>query len=442
MNVVAANIRTMDPARPLAEAMAVQGDRVLAVGTVSEVLAVCPAGTPVETLDATITPGLIDTHLHMQRGGLKTIHDLGHGPHRLEDVLTHMREHGFEAVWGTEPPTLDDRAAALRIIQPLMHQLGITGVIDPAATPEEISGYQESRRRDELSMRVLAMPYLELNDEQGLDTVITRLEGIGLATGFGDEWLRIGGIKVYFDGEAMKGEALLSQPWPHGSRGRQRIPTTEFQRLVDHCARTGWSIGVHAVGGAAIDRVLACFARANEAASIAGRQWQIIHGYLETTPEAMALAAKLDVVLAAQPSIALRNGAWLVRTLGERVTRMNPLRSWRTAGVRVVLGSDGPFFPFDPRELMWSAVTRRVRGLAEPVGEQEAITAGEALAGYTADAAVAAFASGHRGVLAAGMLADWTAFDMDPVTIDPGQLRELRVLRTVVGGRVVHDTPP
>jgi predicted amidohydrolase YtcJ len=438
-DVVAARIRTMDPAQPLAEAMAVRDDRVLAVGTVAEVLAQCPPGTPVETLDATITPGLIDTHLHLQRGGLKIIHDLGDGPHQLDTVIAHLRDHGFEAIWGDEPPTLAERAAAMRLIQPLMHQLGITGVIDPAATRDELSGYQESWQRNELTMRVVAMPYPDVED---VDAAIQHLEGVGLTTGFGDERLRVGAIKVYFDGEGMKGEALLAQPWPHGSRGWQRIPTTEFQRIADHCARTGWSLGAHAVGGAAIDEVLACYARANEVASIAGRQWQVIHGYLETSPEAMKLAAELDVVLAAQPSITLRNGGLLLGKLGERAVRMNPLRSWRDAGVRVVLGSDGPSFPFDPRELMWSAVTRRVRGLDDPVGEEEAITAEEALSAYTSDAAIAAFAGDRRGILAAGRLADWTAFDRDPVTIDPEELRELRVLRTVVGGDVVYREQP
>ncbi|MDI5943870.1 hypothetical protein QLR68_38240, partial [Micromonospora sp. DH15] len=85
----------MDPARPLAEAMAVDGDRIAAVGTRAEVLAACPAGARVEELGgATIIPGLIDTHLHMQRGGLKIIHDLGDATHDLDLVIATMREKG------------------------------------------------------------------------------------------------------------------------------------------------------------------------------------------------------------------------------------------------------------------------------------------------------------------------------------------------------------
>jgi predicted amidohydrolase YtcJ len=407
------------------------------------VLAACPEGVPVDDLgSATITPGLIDTHLHLQRGGLKMLHDLGDGPHDLDLVIATMREKGFEAGWGDEPPTPGERAAAMRAVQPVMHQLGITGVIDPAATQEELSGYQESWRRGELTMRIVAMPYPRVGDFEhpDVDGAIERLEGVGLATGFGDDLLRIGGIKVYFDGEAMKGDALRRDPWPHNcSVGHQRIPTAEFQRLMDYCATHGWSVGVHAVGGAGVAGVLEAFAKADAKRSIAGRQWQVIHGYLETEKASMELAARLGVVIAAQPSITLRNGAGLVERLGDGVLTMNPLRSWLDAGVTLVLGSDGPFFPFDPRELIWSAVTRRVRGRQEPLALSEAITVDEALRAYTADAAVAAFCGESRGRLRPGMLADWTAFEQDPVTMDPDSLPGLRVVRTVVGGATVYE---
>ncbi|BCB83101.1 amidohydrolase [Phytohabitans suffuscus] len=442
-HVVTGRIRTMDPARPLAEAMAVEAGRILAVGTRAEAVAAAPGGTPVEDLGGmTILPGLIDTHLHMQRGGLKIIHDLGYDTHDLDVVIATMRERGFDPGWGPEPPTLADRAAALRLVQPLMHQLGFTGIIDPATTADELRGYQESRARGELTMRVVAMPYPDVGDlaHPDVDGAIERLKGIGARTGFGDDLLRVGGIKVYFDGEAMKGEALRRTPWPHnGSTGYQRIPTAEFQRLVDYCAADGWSVGVHAVGGAGIAAVLDCFAAADRRHSIAGRQWQIIHGYLETEPGSMALAARLGVVLAAQPSIVLRNGAGLVERLGHSALRMNPLRSWLDAGVAVVLGSDGPFFPFDPRELIWSAVTRRVRGRTEPLDEREAITVAEALTAYTSTAAVASFAGDRRGTLAPGRYADWVALDRDPLAVPPDDLLTLRVHRTVVGGHTVYE---
>jgi len=444
--VINAPLLTMDPDRPTAEAMATCGDRIVAVGTAEEVLAAAPSGIRPQESTGTVLPGLIDSHLHLQRGGLKILHDVGPGPAGdpsgdLDLVIGTMRRKGFEEGWGPVPPTLPERAAALRRVQPLMHRLGFTGVIDPAATREELRGYQESWRRGELTMRVLAMPYPDVGTAAApdVDAALGQLENVGLSTGFGDERLRIGGIKVYFDGEAMQAQALLGEPWPHGGTGTQRIPTADFARLVEHCAVRGWSVGVHAVGGAAVDAVLTCFEQADRRSPIAGRMWQIIHGYLEIRPQDMARAARLGVVIAAQPSITLRNGRQLLAALGDRAATMNPLRSWIDAGALYALGSDGPFFPFDPRELIWSAVTRRVRGVPDPVGPQEAITVPEALAGYTVNAARVALAGDRRGMLRPGYLADWTLLDRDPTAIPTDDLPGLTVLRTVVGGQVVYD---
>ena len=94
-------------------------------------------------------------------------------------------------------------------------RLGFTGVVDPAMTIEEMRGYQAARQRGELSMRTVAMPYPEIGSTAtpDVDAVIGHLEGTGVSTGFGDDVLAIGPIKVYLDGEALKGTALLERPW-------------------------------------------------------------------------------------------------------------------------------------------------------------------------------------------------------------------------------------
>ncbi|MFI5953275.1 amidohydrolase [Cryptosporangium sp. NPDC051539] len=439
--VVAGNLRTMDPERPLAEAMALHGDRIVAVGDRETVLASCPAGTPVHDVGtATVLPGLIDAHLHLVRGGVKLLQEMGDAEHPLADFLATMDATGLADDPDGVPVTTADRLAGLRRIQPLLHELGLTGVIDPAATDEEVAAYQAAWEAGELTIRVVAMPYPDV--DAGVDAAIERLRGIGVRTGFGDDVLRLGGIKVYFDGEGMKSQALRSTPWPDtGSCGYQRIPSEEFARLAGFCAENGWSIGVHAVGDAAVTAVVAAFEAADATASIAGRQWQIIHGYLETPVEAMRTAARLGVVASLQPSIALRNAAGLVGKLGESAHTLNPMRSWLDAGARVALGSDGPFFPFDPRELIHSAVTRRMRGFDAPLAPGEAITMEEALRGYTSAAAAASFAGDRRGMLRAGCLADWTVFDIDPVAAGPEAFRNARTLQTAVGGRVVFPIP-
>ncbi len=437
-----AAVVTMDPACPRAEAFAVQGDRIVAVGSLDAVRAAVP-GAVEETLPGVVLPGLIDAHLHMQRAGLKALDYLGAGAD-VEEYIVAMRE-SFDDD-GPEDPPFEDRVRALERVQPLLHSLGITGIVDPAVMVEELRGYQEAHRRGLLTMRTVAMPYLEPGSARtpDLDAVITHLDGIGLSTGFGDAQLKIGPIKVYADGEALKGEALLEQPWDDsGFAGVQRISEADFQRLVDWCAAHGWGVGAHAVGGGAAAFVARAYANAEaqHPGIVADRRHQLIHAYLEPSAETMALAAATGVIASLQPSLIWHNGRGLRAKIADRAERANPVRSWLDAGVVVAFGSDGPFFSFDPRHLVWQVVTRRVAGEEHPLSPTEAVTVTEALAAYTTGAAYASLAEHERGMLRAGMLADWALWSADPTAVPVDALRTLTVLRTDVGGRTVHVIP-
>ncbi|MEV6349608.1 amidohydrolase family protein [Actinoplanes sp. NPDC051851] len=433
--IVIAPVVTMDSSRPHAGALATLGDRILAVGTVDEVRAACPPDTPAEKLDAVIVPGLIDAHLHMLRAGLKalTVPAPG-GTWTAASYVAEMERTADLDEWRPGPPSPADRAAALRVIQPLLHALGITSVVDPAVTVDEMRAYQRARADGALTMRTVVMPHVT-------EDALLRLDGTGVATGFGDDHLRLGGIKVYFDGEGMRRQALLEREWTPGTGdyGLQRVDDEEFRRLALHCAAHGWSMGVHVVGGGAVARVLRVFEEVDEVTPIRDLRFQLIHAYLEPSAESMALAARLGVVASLQPSIHEINAKGLIEHLGDRAVDADPLRSWIDSGATVALGSDGPFFPFDPLHMMWKARTRMVRGLPDPVAPEQAITGFEALAAYTTGAAYAAFASQNRGVLRPGLLADWVALSADPVTCTPDQLAAARVLRTVVGGTTVFE---
>jgi predicted amidohydrolase YtcJ len=440
--IIVAPIVTMDPERPRAEALAVHNDLIVGVGSLAEVQACVPSDAEIERLEGQfVVPGLIDAHLHMQRGGLKALALLPPDADAGTFLTEMARTAADDEIWPGEP-TIADRVEALRRVQPLIHALGITGIIDPAVTDDEMRGYQEAHRQGLLTVRVVAMPYPNVGDQlmSDIDGAIERLSGVGLSTGFGDEMLSLGGIKVYFDGEGMKGQALLERPWVDGSSdyGLQRISDSDFARLTEFCAANGWSMGVHAVGGGAVARVLEIFADVDARTPIGALRFQLIHAYLEPSPESIALAARLGVVAALQPSIHWNNADGLITKLGERAVPANPIRSWLDAGARVALGSDGPFFPFDPRHLIWQARTRMVQGRDAPMAPAQAITGFEALAGYTTDAAFASFAEARRGSITVGRLADWTALSVDPVAAPAEEVLGAVVHRTVVGGRTVY----
>jgi predicted amidohydrolase YtcJ len=441
-SVFIAPVVTMDPARPHADAFAVRGDRIIAVGSIDDVRAAAPHAVE-HVLAGAVLPGLIDAHLHMQRAGLKALDHLADDGD-VTDYIAAMRD-SFDDDGPLDPP-FDDRVRGLERVQPLLHALGITGVIDPAVTPDELRGYQAAHHRGLLSMRVVAMPYLEIGsaDVGDVDDVIARLDGIGLSTGFGDERLKIGPIKVYADGEALAGQALLERPWDDTATvGLQRISEAELHRLVDWCAANGWGVGTHAVGGGAVAMVTGAYAAAavRSSDSVRRNRFQLIHAYLEPSPDSMAAAAEIGVIASLQPSIIWHNAEGLRARIGARAERANPMRSWLDAGVVVALGSDGPFFSFDPRHLMWQVVTRRVAGDGPPLSLDEAVTVADALAAYTVGAAYASAAEHERGMIRAGMLADWAQWTADPLKAPIDELRELRVVRTDVGGRTVYRAP-
>jgi predicted amidohydrolase YtcJ len=328
-----------------------------------------------------------------------------------------------------------DRAAmvrALRAIQPRLHALGLTGILDPGLEPDQLGAYQAAWEAGELTMRTTAMP---------LVTDASFLVGPGLRTGFGDERLRLGGVKVYYDGTGSFGTALLREPWPGGdSCGKRVVDRDRFGEIAHACAAEGWSLGVHAVGGGAIDEVLAAFADADRIAPIRPLRFTLIHAYLWPSAENVELVRRLGVVVALQPSLHFTVARRLIEIFGEpAVAKATPVRMWLNGGAIVAGGSDGPDFPLPPLFGIWQACTRRVRASDEPLGPDEAITPAEALQLWTAGSAYAAFADHERGRLAPGRLADWVALDADPIAVAPDELRDVGVLQTAVGGEVVHE---
>lgn len=440
-HLVVGNVVTMDPALPRAEAFAVAAGRVVAVGSRDEAAAALPPRAPVrEPGGAAIVPGLIDSHLHMQWAGLKLLQLLGEGAAgaSLEESLAALDAPGPH--WEGPEPDLDQRLAGLALIQPVLHRLGVVAVVDPAVVPAEMAAYVEANLRGELSARVVAMPHPDLG--AGSTAAIAALDGIGARTGLGDERLRLGGVKVYFDGVGKDGSALRREPWPGheaepGGAGLQRVGVAEFEALVSWCARERFSLGVHVVGGGGIDRVLAAFERVDAETSIAARGFTLIHAYLEPSTENMELAARLGVLLAAQPAIHWWNGTNLEARLGPSARAANPLRSWLEAGVTVGGGSDGPYFPSDPRLGLWQARTREVRDGDSPHEPCLGLDAEQALALYTTGAAAVSLAAAERGALRPGLAADWVALSVDPTTAPVAAVREQRALATAVGGTVV-----
>jgi predicted amidohydrolase YtcJ len=198
-------------------------------------------------------------------------------------------------------------------------------------------------------------------------------------------------------------------------------------------------MGVHVVGGQAIDIALEVFSEINRDIPLHDLRFSLIHAYLWPEARNIRQAAKLGVTVATQCSMQYTFGPLLVKRFGIALMALaTPVRNWLDGGVKVGGGSDSPVTPFEPLLGLWQARSRYIAGSEEPIGRLQAVSGEEALALYTRDAAYLSFSEHERGMLKTGLLADITVLSVNPVDCDPEVLREAQVLATAVGGKWVH----
>jgi predicted amidohydrolase YtcJ len=333
-----------------------------------------------------------------------------------------------------------DRLRWLDAIQREFLARGITGVVDPALTPDELLAYQHAADQGALTVRTTAMPLGDGEVEPG--EMMQRFTAAGVDLGRRDDTLRIGPIKLFLDGGGSLGTALLREPWPgtDGYLGNQTTSTEGLRAYAAWAAAHGRGVGVHCVGGAAIDLALDAFARADAGHRIDGLGFTLIHAYLWPSAENMAQARSLGVMVATQAQLQWKFGPGLIRRFGEEaIGRAHPFRSWLEAGVTVGGGSDGPDMDtVAPLFGLWQMRRRTVAGRDDAIGADEAVSAEQALELYTTGAAAVALAP-ELGRLAPGCMGDLVALDVDPLAASPEQCRDGSVLATVVGGELVYE---
>ncbi len=333
-------------------------------------------------------------------------------------------------------PSLEEAAEALRRGIEVAHRAGLTCVHDMDGV-DCFRGLQVLHHADQLTLRVVkSIPLAHLDEAVGL----------GLRSGFGDDWLRIGGVKMFTDGALGPRTAWMLAGFDSApdNTGIEATPIAVIREAVLKANAHGLAATVHAIGDRANREILDIYAETVEAGlALTHLPNRIEHVQLLHPADACRLA-ELGIVASMQPLHAtsdmhIADQHWGARTVGAY--------AWRTQldhGAVLALGSDCPVETLDPLAGIHAAVTRRrTDGSPGPDGwhPEQRLTVEEAVRGYTLGPAYAAGMAERLGSLAPGKWADLTILDQDIFTIDPMAILGVRVLATVVAGCFVWRSP-
>ncbi len=518
-----ADIRTMDPARPRAKALAVAGSRILALGTDGQMRALLARGGRVLDLGGrTVVPGFTDCHLHFTSYGLSLSRIDLLDTTCMEEALDRIAAHAAKtpkgqwlvgrgwdqndwpgeafptraaldrvtpdhptalphrsghASWvntralemaGITPDTPDpaggqiDRGpdgsptgilkeTAIDLVAELAdqpsvaeareaitrattraHALGLVGIHDMEGDIA-FRAMQELHAAGELRLRVLMQI-----PRDNLDAALQ----LGLQSGLGDEFLRIGGVKMFVDGAlgpctAWMLEAYENQP---DNLGIGVLEPEQIREDVAKASRGGLAAFVHAIGDRANREVLDAIEAAQAAGLGPGLRHRIEHAQL-LHPEDLPRLAQLGVIASMQPIHATQDMHKTDTNWGARRAGAYGFRSLLDSSTALAFGSDSPVESLSVMTGIHAAVTRRrADGSPGPDGwcPAERITVEEAVRAYTSGAAYAGCEENHRGTLSPGKLADLAILSHDIFSIDPMDILSTEVVATIVGGEVVH----
>ena len=340
-------------------------------------------------------------------------------------------------------PTHEEKVNGLRKTCRAYNAVGLTGICEHGIGLDELRSYQELRRKGELTVR--SYVHLMVDPNQTSDDLKRTVKNAAFVAspGFGDEYLRIGGLKVIFDGGVGIGTALMRKPYltasGNMSDGIQVISTPLFQELAYLCNLYDLRLAQHDSGGKAIDTVLDVYEKISAEKPINDKRFVMVHCQFPTC-DTFERIRKLGVVVTTQTSFLYAMGGGYIKYLGrELADQAIPLRDWLDSGLPVALSSDAPVTSFNPLMGIWHAVTRKEKITGEVIGPGQRVTREEAIRCYTRHAAYITFEENVKGSIEPGKLADLVVLSNDILTCPEEDIKETRVEMTMVGGKVVHQ---
>jgi len=310
-----------------------------------------------------------------------------------------------------------------------------------AHSPAELAAYAAARDQGRLGVRVDLMTAGEVLHPLGAhpgDNLVAALD-LGIRTGFGDDWIRLGPVKIFADGSLVGRTAAVHDPYAGSDgSGYLQADAADLQAAIIAAHRSGWQVATHAIGDRAIDVVLDAYDRALAEYPRPDPRHRIEH-FAVVQPRQVARAAELGVVPVPQGRFATELGDGMLAAVGPaRGEWLYRQRSLLEAGMVLPGSSDRPVVSGAPLLGIADMVNRRTASGA-PFNPGEAITAHQALRAWTWGSAYASRQEHVKGSIAPGMLADLVILSEDPTAVSPDRIAGLEVLATIVGGHPRHD---
>jgi len=329
---------------------------------------------------------------------------------------------------------------------------GITSVTEAGVgggwigqSPVELAAYIAARDQGRLPVRVELMVVsdafhpLGAHPADGIETGID----LGLRTGFGDDWLRLGPMKIFTDGSLVGRTAAMTAPFdgePAGNSGYLQANADDLTAMIIAAHQAGWRVAAHAIGDRAIDLALDAFATAGDRYPRADPRHRIEH-FAAARPDQVARAAELGVIPVGQGRFASELGDGMLAAVGqERHGWLYRQRSLLDAGLVLPGSSDRPVASGAPLLGIHDMVNRRT-ATGAPFNDAEAITPAEALRAYTWGSAYASKQEHVKGSITPGKLADFTVLSEDPAAVAANRIAGLEIIATFVDGVLRYGAP-
>ncbi len=472
-----ANIVTVSSREPRAQAVAISRGRILAVGSDADVLHLGAADCrKIDLAGKTVLPGFIDAHSHPAMAGVMHLRMVDCDLRSISAIQAALRERASKTPAGewvlgfkyddtktsdgrplpaggkidhdpatgklngrvaesaraildkAIPQTLtrDDHREGVKLISKMLAKTGITSAHEAQGTPTDLLAYQDAHEAGELLYRA----YCFINYRY-IDSMIAA----GVRTGLGDDWVRVGAMKLVCDGSISERTARLSTAYEGRPNDFGILVMTEDE-LYSYARKAhlaGWQIGTHANGDVGIASTLRVYERLQRENPRHDPRFRLEHCTVINDDLVRRIKA-LGAIPTPFSTYVYYHGEKMKYYGAERLNHMFALRSFLDAGIRATQASDYPPGEFIPMMALQSEVTRTdMKG--NVWGPKQKITVEEAIRVGTINGAYASYDENLKGSLEAGKVADLVVLGRDPLNEDPSSLVSIPVERTMAGGR-------